>query len=314
MPTRLTTSLTVHSLAQSSSSAPSANQSTRGPGQISTTSGRGRRGAGSAVSSPPGSGPMASSSPSAERRRPEPGERVVAARTQDRGHVDAAAHGEVAEQVARRRLDHHELAVADRACDPLDRRGDDRRAVGPHDEPADGLQPGGIGSVADQSVERGQLVRVDGATARHAEVGQPGSTEVLHRRGQPGPHDCEASSPPGRHEANERAGGDQRRRVPIGAPELDVGAAEEVPAAGRGRRVHGAVAGCDRHRAGRDPRPRRRLGGAGAATGPGRSGSRTRARSRRTRTDTWRRCGGRRPRRRRDRWPRRPRPGPRRRR
>ena len=210
-------------------------------------------------------------SPATTGRRPEPGARVLAARPEHRRDGDAAAHGEVAPQRAGGRLDVDALAGAD--GDGGASSADVATTTGPsraHPEPAERLQHGGVGRVADQPVEQLAAVGVDGAARRDAEV----------RRGRAGRRPG-WSSPSPASTTTSSVTADGTNRTAVARARSSAGGRGRVPQGrrrcvpircqppGDARRVHGGVLGGDGHR--RRPAPASAASAAGAGAAPGRA-------------------------------------------
>ena len=255
----------------------------------------------------PRCGPSGSPSPSAQRRRAEPGQQVGGAaaehrrrrrrRRRRRGSCarprwprPTSSTAPAGTRTARPRRAGRPSTVTGQGA-PVTATVTGRRERARAHPVSVGLQGGGVLGVADQPV--GQPVGAAGRGAperRHAEVGVAGAAQVLDggqraRRGRPSITPSLTRSPrsdcgtnrtrvPGASSAARLRGRVpqlQRRCVPI-----------ELPAARRGARVDAGVRAGQRHRAGRDRGARLGAARHGVAARAGRSGSRNRARTRRT--------------------------------
>ena len=150
-----------------------------------------------------------------------------------------------------------------------DRRGQEaqRRADERH------LEAGGGLGVADQQVADAERDRVGRATRRHAQVGEAGSSEVLHCGEQPRTQHLDHRStrmpwqrgrvgrdlvrPVDRHETHVVSKLQPGRGLAVGVEEAQRGAADQAPPSGGGLGVDAGLGAADRHRAGRYPWARR---------------------------------------------------------
>ncbi len=205
---------------------------------------------------------------------------VGAARAEHRQHVDAARHAQITAHAVLRDLQHERLPGRDRQAPPRmhapavehgaeagagdrDARGAREAEAGGADRDLDGRRRG---AVADQPVADLERQRVERAAQRHAQVTKAAPAGVLHRRQRPGAQHLDAGGSGAlAHDACTSRNGEayavarlqQGGRRLRGIEQGQGGAADQLPAAGRGGRVDAGLRAADADRAGRHLQARR---------------------------------------------------------